>query len=203
MNTRPVSLPPTVFSFGLGGPLMALDCSHPVYKCVPRGRTAKAYSHCIEDTGCVSTTESCNHFRTSSRGGHYLNGDPLRLRDLRPWRPSPCPIGLMGPGSSSVSEGCGPEALGVQRVQNRWDPVAQGAAEGYRSRTDSPRRWGRSFGDSYVPSPYSFGAERLLSLLIEFATDIKAVYPEKKVTLLHSRTQLLPKFDQAMHDESA
>jgi hypothetical protein len=29
------------------------------------------------------------------------------------------------------------------------------------------------------------------------------VYPEKKVTLLHSRTQLLPKFDQAMHDESA
>ncbi|RXW15659.1 hypothetical protein EST38_g10199 [Candolleomyces aberdarensis] len=39
------------------------------------------------------------------------------------------------------------------------------------------------------------------ALGIQFATDIKAVYPEKKVTLLHSRLQLLPKFDQAMHDE--
>ncbi|KAJ2920509.1 hypothetical protein H1R20_g16586, partial [Candolleomyces eurysporus] len=41
------------------------------------------------------------------------------------------------------------------------------------------------------------------ALGIQFATDIKAVYPEKQVTLLHSRLQLLPKFDQAMHDESA
>ncbi|KAF6747531.1 hypothetical protein DFP72DRAFT_919548 [Ephemerocybe angulata] len=39
------------------------------------------------------------------------------------------------------------------------------------------------------------------ALGIQFATDIKAVHPEKKVTLLHSRKQLLPRFDQAMHDE--
>ncbi|TFK22539.1 FAD/NAD(P)-binding domain-containing protein [Coprinopsis marcescibilis] len=39
------------------------------------------------------------------------------------------------------------------------------------------------------------------ALGIQFATDIKAVYPEKKVTLLHSREQLLPKFDQGLHDE--
>ncbi|KAG2002423.1 Fer8 [Coprinopsis cinerea AmutBmut pab1-1] len=39
------------------------------------------------------------------------------------------------------------------------------------------------------------------ALGIQFATDIKAVYPDKKVTLLHSRQQLLPKFDEALHHE--
>lgn len=36
----------------------------------------------------------------------------------------------------------------------------------------------------------------------EFATDIADVYPEKRVTLLHSRQRLLPRFDEKMHDES-
>jgi len=36
----------------------------------------------------------------------------------------------------------------------------------------------------------------------EFATDIKAVHPSAKVTLLHSRLQLLPRFDEKMHQES-
>ena len=36
----------------------------------------------------------------------------------------------------------------------------------------------------------------------EFATDIATIYPEKNVTLLHSRKRLLPRFDEAMHDES-
>ncbi|TFK38590.1 hypothetical protein BDQ12DRAFT_683879 [Crucibulum laeve] len=39
------------------------------------------------------------------------------------------------------------------------------------------------------------------ALGIQFATDIKAVYPEKKVTLLHSRRRLLPRFDEDMHNE--
>ncbi|TEB26391.1 FAD/NAD(P)-binding domain-containing protein [Coprinellus micaceus] len=38
-------------------------------------------------------------------------------------------------------------------------------------------------------------------LIAEFATDIKAVHPEKGVTLLHSRQQLLPRFSPEMHDE--
>ena len=38
-------------------------------------------------------------------------------------------------------------------------------------------------------------------LIAEFATDIKAVHPEKGVTLLHSRQQLLPRFNHEMHDE--
>jgi hypothetical protein len=34
----------------------------------------------------------------------------------------------------------------------------------------------------------------------EFATDIADVYPNKEVTLVHSRDQLLPRFDKRMHD---
>lgn len=40
------------------------------------------------------------------------------------------------------------------------------------------------------------------ALGIQFATDIADVYPEKRVTLLHSRAQLLPRFMPEMHDES-
>lgn len=36
----------------------------------------------------------------------------------------------------------------------------------------------------------------------EYATDIAEVFPTKHATLLHSRSQLLPRFDEAMHDES-
>ncbi|KIJ56320.1 hypothetical protein M422DRAFT_150875 [Sphaerobolus stellatus SS14] len=39
------------------------------------------------------------------------------------------------------------------------------------------------------------------ALGVQYATDIANVYPSKKVTLLHSRLQLLPRFDKAMHDE--
>ena len=34
----------------------------------------------------------------------------------------------------------------------------------------------------------------------EFATDIADVYPNKEVALVHSRDQLLPRFDKWMHD---
>ena len=40
------------------------------------------------------------------------------------------------------------------------------------------------------------------ALGIQFATDIADVYPEKRVTLLHSREQLLPRFMPEMHDKS-
>ncbi|KAG6860328.1 hypothetical protein C0995_012635 [Termitomyces sp. Mi166 len=39
------------------------------------------------------------------------------------------------------------------------------------------------------------------ALGIQYATDIATIYPEKRVTLLHSRKRLLPRFDEAMHDE--
>ncbi|KAG2136598.1 uncharacterized protein EDB93DRAFT_1302934 [Suillus bovinus] len=40
------------------------------------------------------------------------------------------------------------------------------------------------------------------ALGIQFATDIAAIYPHKRVTLLHSRHRLLPKFDHAVHEEA-
>ncbi|KAF7306448.1 Apoptosis-inducing factor B [Mycena indigotica] len=39
------------------------------------------------------------------------------------------------------------------------------------------------------------------ALGIQFASDIAAIHPEKRVTLLHSRTRLLPRFDSTMHTE--
>ncbi|KII84921.1 hypothetical protein PLICRDRAFT_117059 [Plicaturopsis crispa FD-325 SS-3] len=39
------------------------------------------------------------------------------------------------------------------------------------------------------------------ALGVQYATDIAAVYPSKRVTLLHSRHRLLPRFDEAMHAE--
>ncbi|CAE6493754.1 unnamed protein product [Rhizoctonia solani] len=39
------------------------------------------------------------------------------------------------------------------------------------------------------------------ALGIQFASDLKDLYPQKQITLLHSRMQLLPKFPEKMHDE--
>ncbi|KAF4582710.1 hypothetical protein EYR40_002634 [Pleurotus pulmonarius] len=39
------------------------------------------------------------------------------------------------------------------------------------------------------------------ALGVQFATDIAAVHPDKKVTLLHSRERLLPRFNEEMHTE--
>lgn len=38
---------------------------------------------------------------------------------------------------------------------------------------------------------------------VEMAADIKSFFPEKKVTLVHSRTQLLPRFGKRLHDHAA
>ncbi len=40
------------------------------------------------------------------------------------------------------------------------------------------------------------------ALGVQFATDIKHFYPEKKVTLVHSGPQLLPRFDRWLHEQS-
>lgn len=38
------------------------------------------------------------------------------------------------------------------------------------------------------------------ALGVEYATDIKSVYPDKDVTLIHSRQRLLPNFDERIHE---
>lgn len=40
------------------------------------------------------------------------------------------------------------------------------------------------------------------ALGVEFATDIKSVYPDKDVTLIHSRQRLLPNFDERIHEHA-
>ncbi|KAG9312390.1 hypothetical protein JVU11DRAFT_6767 [Chiua virens] len=40
------------------------------------------------------------------------------------------------------------------------------------------------------------------ALGIQFASDIAAIYPRKSVTLMHSRSRLLPRFDEALGDEA-
>lgn len=39
------------------------------------------------------------------------------------------------------------------------------------------------------------------ALGIQFASDLKFVYPEKEVTLLHSRERMMPIYPQELHDE--
>lgn len=39
------------------------------------------------------------------------------------------------------------------------------------------------------------------ALGIQFAADLKDVYPDKEVTLLHSRHRMMPLYPQALHDE--
>ncbi|CAE6363294.1 unnamed protein product [Rhizoctonia solani] len=39
------------------------------------------------------------------------------------------------------------------------------------------------------------------ALGIQFASDLKSLYPHKQITLLHSRMQLLPRFPNKIHDE--
>lgn len=38
---------------------------------------------------------------------------------------------------------------------------------------------------------------------VEMAADIKSFFPEKKVTLVHSRSQLLPRFGKRLHDHAS
>ena len=40
-----------------------------------------------------------------------------------------------------------------------------------------------------------------MDLPTEFASDIAEIHPTTSVTLLHSLTQLLPVFDEGLHDE--
>ena len=69
-----------------------------------------------------------------------------------------------------------------------------GEGEGSEGCKEDIDRWGRSFGYSSV-HPFITGAK----LISEFATDLKEIYPEKEVTLLHSRPQLMPIYPIEVH----
>ncbi|KAG8683983.1 hypothetical protein FRC08_013964 [Ceratobasidium sp. 394] len=102
----------------------------------------------------------------------------------------PAPIDLwgtsdvFGPSESETTPDLGavnldPNEVGTKRGGIEWLKKAQRRIEGIRS--------------VLVVGGGALG--------IQFATDLKEVYPTKTVTLLHSRERLLPKFVQGMHDK--
>ncbi|KAF9232991.1 hypothetical protein BU15DRAFT_54458 [Melanogaster broomeanus] len=73
-----------------------------------------------------------------------------------------------------------------------------------------PRGRGKHEGISWLRSRQRIVAEArnvvvvgggALGIRDNFASDIAAIYPRKRVTLLHSRSNLLPRFDEALGDE--
>ncbi|RDX46369.1 iron uptake cluster protein [Lentinus brumalis] len=89
---------------------------------------------------------------------------------------------------------------------NLWGPVADEDVE----KTDvlDMARGSKEGGVAWLKK-FQKRVERASSVLvvgggalgIQFASDIAEIYPTTKVTLLHSRQRLLPRFDEAMHSE--
>ncbi|KAJ7903701.1 hypothetical protein B0H14DRAFT_2666009 [Mycena olivaceomarginata] len=92
--------------------------------------------------------------------------------------------------------------ISTTRPLNLWhaSPDGKPAAHSYEGNKTESIAWlrgkQRTIEDATSVLVVGGGA-----LGIQFATDISAVYPGKPVTLLHSRTRLLPRFDSAMHTE--
>ncbi|KIP04635.1 hypothetical protein PHLGIDRAFT_25487 [Phlebiopsis gigantea 11061_1 CR5-6] len=87
-----------------------------------------------------------------------------------------------------------------------WGPV-DAAEEEYKERTPA-HNGSKASGIAWLER-FRAVVERTPSVLvvgggalgIQYATDIADVFPQKRVTLLHSRKQLLPKYEERMHDE--
>ncbi|EMD36055.1 hypothetical protein CERSUDRAFT_115968 [Gelatoporia subvermispora B] len=91
----------------------------------------------------------------------------------------PAPINLWGPvGNESEAKG-GPVQLGTKAGGINW-------LSRFRDQVE------------HASSVLVVGGG---ALGIQYATDIAEVFPTKRVTLLHSRPRLLPKFDEQMHSE--
>ncbi|KAI0708726.1 iron uptake cluster protein [Cerioporus squamosus] len=89
---------------------------------------------------------------------------------------------------------------------NLWGPVADEDVE--KADVLDMARGTKAGGVAWLKK-FQKRVERASSVLvvgggalgIEFASDIAEIYPTTKVTLLHSRPRLLPRFDEAMHSE--
>ncbi|OCH85873.1 iron uptake cluster protein [Obba rivulosa] len=86
---------------------------------------------------------------------------------------------------------------------NLWGPI------GDEHEVKEPIQCGTKAGGIGWLTRFHDQVERASSVLvvgggalgIQYATDIAEAFPTKHVTLLHSRTRLLPKFDEQMHSE--
>jgi len=96
----------------------------------------------------------------------------------------PAPIDLWGPVGDTQEKGEVVEEYGVEHRGTKVGGI------------DWLRRFRRRIEHASSVLVVGGGA-----LGIQYATDIAEVFPDKPVTLLHSRKRLLPRFDEEMHDE--
>lgn len=83
---------------------------------------------------------------------------------------------------------------------NVWQPIDEGAIG--EQRKPGTKRRGLRFME--LQEEKFKQADRILivgggALGIEFASDLKDLYPEKKITLLHSRTRVMPLYPLELH----
>ncbi|KAI8977726.1 FAD/NAD-P-binding domain-containing protein [Trametes punicea] len=88
---------------------------------------------------------------------------------------------------------------------NLWGPVADevdkdGVVDVVRGTKEGGVAWLKRF-QKRVERASSVLVVGGGALGIQYATDIAEIYPATRVTLLHSRHRLLPRFDEAMHTE--
>ncbi|KAF7794141.1 hypothetical protein EIP86_005272 [Pleurotus ostreatoroseus] len=84
---------------------------------------------------------------------------------------------------------------------NLWGPYPDAKSSNvYRGCKVEGVSWLRKFHDA-IEQASSVLVVGGGALGIQYASDIAEVFPTKSVTLLHSRPQLLPRFDEAMHEE--
>lgn len=114
----------------------------------------------------------------------------------------PAPINLWGPvGDDSdvfaITKGMAQDVVGKHQSPSA---VAETRVSAYQGTKPEAISWLQRFGERIR------GASSVLvvgggPLGVQYSTDIKERHPSKHVTLLHSRTQLLPTFVKGMHDE--
>ncbi|KZT69492.1 iron uptake cluster protein [Daedalea quercina L-15889] len=114
----------------------------------------------------------------------------------------PAPINLWGPVGDdpevfSVTKGMVQDVAGRRQTPSA---VAEGKGTNYHGTKPQAINWLQRYRER-IDNASSILVVGGGPLGIQYSTDIKERHPSKHITLLHSRTQLLPTFVKAMHDE--
>ncbi|KAL5501244.1 hypothetical protein ACEPAH_9631 [Sanghuangporus vaninii] len=132
--------------------------------------------------------------RTFPELGFYSPVIPFRYAVYALGNRLPAPIDLWSPEEAAVAA-----QRGVGRAEDA-DVTAEPAQKEYGGTKQEAMAWLKRCQDRIrvADSILCVGGG---ALGIQFATDIKSLYPEKQVTLLHSRHRLLPRFEYDLHCE--
>ncbi|KAH9917505.1 uncharacterized protein B0H18DRAFT_1123587 [Fomitopsis serialis] len=115
----------------------------------------------------------------------------------------PAPINLWGPVSDDPDVFAVTKSTVQDVVGKRQSPsgVAEGKGSAYQGTKPEAISWLQRFGERIKSASSILVVGGGPLGVREYSTDIKERHPSKHVTLLHSRTQLLPTFVKGMHDE--